>query len=48
MHRDFQAVIGRGAALIEEPVNKDWGIRTAYFKGPGAIKCVIEEPIANV
>ena len=47
-NRDFQAVIGRGAAPIEEPVNKGWGIRTAYFKGLGAIKCEIEEPIANV
>lgn len=46
--RDFQAVIARGAAPIEEPVNKEWGVRTAYFKGPGAIKCEIEGPIANV
>ena len=46
--RAFQAIIARGAAPIEEPVNKEWGVRTAYFKGPGAITCEIEGPIANV
>ena len=46
--RDFKAVIARGASPIEEPMNKGWGVRTAYFKGPGAIKCEIEGPIANV
>jgi|SRR5579872_6700583 len=45
--RDFQAVIARGAARIEEPVNKEWGVRTAYFKGPGAIKCEIEGPLVD-
>ena len=45
--RDFQAVIARGAAPIEEPVNRDWGVRTAYFKGPGAIKCEIEGPVVD-
>ena len=46
--RDFQAVIARGAAPIEEPVNKGWGVRTAYFKGPGTIKCEIEGPLADL
>jgi catechol 2,3-dioxygenase-like lactoylglutathione lyase family enzyme len=45
--RDFQLVVTRGAACIEAPVNKEWGVRTAYFKGPGAIKCEIEGPVIS-
>jgi predicted enzyme related to lactoylglutathione lyase len=45
--RDFQAVGGRGAVAIEPPTNKAWGVRTAYFKGPGELKFEIEGPIAN-
>ena len=45
--RDFLAVIDRGAVALEEPVNKEWGVRTAYFKGPGALKCEIEGPVVN-
>ena len=45
--RDFHAVIARGAAPIEDPVNKEWGVRTAYFRGPGAIKCEIEGPLVD-
>jgi catechol 2,3-dioxygenase-like lactoylglutathione lyase family enzyme len=43
--RDFRAVIDRGAIAIEPPANKDWGVRTAYFKGPGGLKFEIEGPI---
>ena len=43
--RDFQMVLQRGAVSIEAPVDKEWGVRTAYFNGPGAIKCEIEGPI---
>ena len=32
--RDFEMVVSRGAVSIEAPVNKEWGVRTAYFKGP--------------
>ena len=45
--RDFRAVIDRGAVALEPPTNKDWGVRTAYFKGPGALKCEIEGPLVN-
>ena len=45
--RDFQAVVARGAVHIEAPVDKEWGVRTAYFKGPGAIKCEIEGPVPS-
>ena len=45
--RDFLAVVNRGAVAIEPPNNKDWGVRTAYFKGSGGIKCEIEGPIRN-
>jgi hypothetical protein len=45
--RDFFAVIDRGAVALESPANKEWGVRTAYFKGPGAIKCEIEGLVAG-
>ena len=45
--RDFKAVVERGAALLEPPTDKPWGVRTAYFKGPGELKFEIEGPIAN-
>jgi catechol 2,3-dioxygenase-like lactoylglutathione lyase family enzyme len=45
--RDFQTMIDRGVIAIARPTNKEWGVRTAYFKGPGALKCEIEGPIAN-
>jgi catechol 2,3-dioxygenase-like lactoylglutathione lyase family enzyme len=45
--RDFRAVVERGAIAIEPPTNKDWGVRTAYFKGPGELKFEIEGPIAS-
>jgi len=32
---------------LEAPVNKEWGVRTAYFRGPGALKCEIEGPLVN-
>jgi hypothetical protein len=32
--RDFEMVVSRGAVSIEAPVNKEWGVRTAYFRGP--------------
>jgi len=45
--RDFQAVVERGAIALEPPTNKAWGVRTAYFKGPGELTFEIEGPIAN-
>jgi catechol 2,3-dioxygenase-like lactoylglutathione lyase family enzyme len=45
--RDFQAVVKRGAIALEPPTNKDWGVRAAYFKGPGELKFEIEGPIAD-
>ena len=36
--RDFKAVVERGAALLEPPTDKPWGVRTAYFSGPGELK----------
>ena len=42
--RDFRAVVQRGAIALEPPTNKPWGVRAAYFKGPGALKFEIEGP----
>jgi len=43
--RDFRAVVERGAMALEPPSNKEWGVRAAYFHGPGALKCEIEGPV---
>ena len=45
--RDFEAVLQRGAVPIERPTNKPWGVRTAYFRGPGQLRFEIEAPIGN-
>jgi catechol 2,3-dioxygenase-like lactoylglutathione lyase family enzyme len=45
--RDFQAVVRRGAVTLEPPANKEWGVRTAYFKGPGGLRFEIEGPVAR-
>jgi catechol 2,3-dioxygenase-like lactoylglutathione lyase family enzyme len=45
--RDFRTVVERGAVAVEPPTNKAWGVRTAYFKGPGELKFEIEGPIPN-
>lgn len=46
--RDFQILVQRGAVSIEAPLDKEWGVRTAHFKGPGALKCEIEGPIQRI
>ena len=45
--RDFRIVVQRGATIIEPPTDKLWGVRTAYFKGPGELRFEIEGPIAS-
>ena len=45
--RDFGMVVSRGAVSVETPLNKEWGVRTAFFKGPGEIKCEIEGPVVT-
>ena len=45
--RDFQIVLGRGAIPLEHPSNKPWGVRTAYFRGPGELRFEIEGPISK-
>jgi len=46
--RDFRTVVQRGAIALEPPTNKPWGVRTAYFKGPGELKFEIEGPVASL
>jgi catechol 2,3-dioxygenase-like lactoylglutathione lyase family enzyme len=45
--RDFRAVVERGAIALEPPTNQEWGVRAAYFRGPGALRFEIEGPSAN-
>lgn len=44
---DFRRVVERGAISLEPPDDKSYGVRAAYFKGPGALKFEIEGPLAN-
>lgn len=46
--RDFTALLERGAVVLEPPTDKAWGVRTAYFKGPGDLKFEIEGPLRSV
>jgi len=43
--RDFRAVVARGAAVIEPPSDKPWGVRAAYIQGPGELRFEIEGPV---
>ena len=45
--RDFRAVVERGAIALEPPTNQEWGVRAAYFRGPGALRFEIEGPVAG-
>ena len=38
-------VIDRGAVPLEPPTTKPYGVRAAYFRGPGALRCEIEGPV---
>jgi len=44
---DFREVLERGAVALEPPTNKEWGVRTAYFKGPGELRFEIEGPVSH-
>ena len=45
--RDFQTLLERGAIALQPPTDKDWGVRTAYVKGPGELRLEIEGPISK-
>ena len=45
--RDFRTVVERGAVVLEPPTNKSWGVRAAYFRGPGNLKFEIEGPVTS-
>ena len=45
--RDFKAIVERGAVVLEPCTDQEWGVRTAYSKGPGDLKFEVEGPIAN-
>ena len=44
---DYRRLVGRGAAVLEEPTDKPYGVRAAYIKGPGALKFEIEGPLSR-
>lgn len=45
--RDFRAVVECGAAVLEPPSDKPWGVRAAYIQGPGALKFEIEQAVGK-
>ena len=42
---DFRTVVSRGGIALEEPMDRPWGVRSAYVQGPGALKFQIEQPL---
>lgn len=44
---DFRTLVERGAVSLAPPTDKDWGVRTAYLKGPGELRLEIEGPITH-
>lgn len=44
---DYNAVVQRGAISLEPPSNRPWGARSAYLKGPGALKFEIEQSLPS-
>jgi predicted enzyme related to lactoylglutathione lyase len=45
--RDFRSVTERGAAVVEAPQKKPWGVVAAYLRGPGALTVEIEQVLAE-
>jgi catechol 2,3-dioxygenase-like lactoylglutathione lyase family enzyme len=41
--RAVEALVRRGARVIEPPATKPWGVRSAYLRGPGAVVLEVEE-----
>jgi glyoxalase/bleomycin resistance protein/dioxygenase superfamily protein len=44
---DYARLLGRGAASLEAPNNKPYGVRGAYIKGPGLLTIELEGPLKN-
>jgi catechol 2,3-dioxygenase-like lactoylglutathione lyase family enzyme len=44
---EFKRAVGRGAVPIESPNDKEWGVRAAYIKGPGALIFEFEQGLAT-
>ena len=42
---DFRTLVARGAQVIEEPADRNWGVRVAYLKGPGCITLELEQEL---
>jgi catechol 2,3-dioxygenase-like lactoylglutathione lyase family enzyme len=40
---DYRTVTGRGAETIEAPLDRSWGARVAYLKGPGGLTVELEQ-----
>lgn len=45
--QDCQAVMERGATVLEPPADRSWGVRVAYIKGPAGLTLEIEQPLAQ-
>ena len=44
LHRDLA---GQGVEFIREPIDRDWGLRTAHFKDPDGNIWEVAQPLAK-
>ena len=44
---DFRTLVGRGAEVIEEPLDRPWGVRAAYLRGPGRLVVELEQALPS-
>ena len=45
---DYRTLTGRGAETIEAPLDRPWGARAAYLKGPGGLTVEIEQLLKRI
>lgn len=44
---DYRLASERGAETLEAPVDRAWGVRAAYIRGPGRITFEIEQELPS-
>jgi uncharacterized glyoxalase superfamily protein PhnB len=44
---DYERMTSRGAETIEPPMDRFWGVRNAYLKGPGGLTLEIEQELTR-
>jgi hypothetical protein len=44
---DYRLASERGAETLEEPMDRTWGVRAAYLRGPGRMTFEIEQGLPS-